>query len=117
MSTNIRDYKHLIGLLLGPVRERPALFLGENKISKLPEFIVGYNMGYLMTRTPDTPAERYFDDPGFIEWFFEKHKIPRYGLWHQAFLEQAHGDEKKALDLFFTSLEEYAGSIQADPGK
>jgi len=111
MPTNLTDYKNLIGLLLGPIRERPALYLGEYKISNLFNFINGYGMGSLMTANRDTAVDKYFDNPGFIEWFFDKYKIERASFLRTPFLEEANGDEKKALDLFFNYLEEYSKTI------
>ncbi len=114
MATNIKEYKDLIGLLLGPIRERPAMYLGEYKISKLPNFILGYSMGSLMTKNSDTPVDKYFDNPGFIDWFLTTRKIAFASYWHTLFLEEAKGDEKEALDLFFKYLEKYSKIIQAD---
>ncbi len=111
MPTDIKEYKNLIGLLLGPIRERPAMFLGENKISELPNFLLGYSMSSLMTKTSETHVDKYFNEPGFIDWYFNKYNITWTSFWQTPFLEEAKGDEKKALNLFFKYLEEYSKSI------
>jgi hypothetical protein len=114
MTTNNKEYKNLIGLLLGPIRERPAMYLGENKISNLPNFIIGYSMGFLMAKNADTPIDNYFDNPGFITWYLNTKKITWASYWHTLFLEEAKGDEKEALDLFFKYLEEYSKYLKTD---
>jgi DNA gyrase/topoisomerase IV subunit B len=107
MGTDIKEYKNLTGLLLGPIRQRPAMYLGEAKISSLPNFILGYNMGFNMARNRDVSIDEYFSENGFLEWFFKKYNIAQTSFWHTPFLEEAKQDEKKALELFFKYLEEY----------
>ena len=114
MPTDLKIYKDLTGVLLGPVRERPALYLGEYKISKLPNFITGYSIGSHMTKNIDAQPDKYFEGPGFINWFFKKYNIADTSFWQTPFLEEAKGDEKKALDLFFDYLDEYSKCISAD---
>lgn len=113
MPTDLIIYKDLIGLLLGPIRERPALFLGEYKISALPNFITGYSIGRHLNKSSNAKPDR-FDEPGFIDWYFKTYKIESKIFWHTPFLEEAKGDEKKALDLFFKYLEEYSKSYPID---
>ena len=107
MPIDIRKYKDLLGLLLGPIRERPGMYLGKPEISKLQTYIVGYDMGFHMTGHETIKEDRYFN-PGFIEWFYKKYNIRETSFWETPFLEEAKNDEKKALDLFFNYLEEYS---------
>lgn len=107
MPIDIKIYKDLLGVLLGPVRERPALYLGEYKISSLPNFITGYSLGRHVNKSNDAKPDRY-DEPGFIDWYFKAYKIENTSFWQTPFLKEAKGDEKKALDLFFKYLEEYS---------
>jgi hypothetical protein len=116
MKHNIKEYKNLIGLLLGPVKERPALFISQAKISRLPNFITGYKIGNFMASDVNDTIDPYFENPGFINWFFEKYNIES-PIMEKPFLDEANGDEKKALDLFFTYLEEYAKFINLDISK
>jgi hypothetical protein len=103
----IRDYKGLTNFLLEVVRIRPAMYLGEAKLSLLPTFIIGYNIGYHMANSSDQDIDEYFDGNGFLEWFYKKRNIRNTGSWTTPFLEEAKGDESKALMLFFKHLEEY----------
>jgi hypothetical protein len=114
MVTDLKIYKDLIGLLLGPVRERPALYLGEYKISALPNFITGYSLGRHLNKNTDAKPDKYFDEPGFIQWYFKKYNIADTSFWQTPFLEEAKGDEKIALDLFFKYLDEYSKSNSAE---
>ena len=110
MPADIKIYKDLLGLLLGPIKERPGMFLGKPEISKLQTYIVGYDMGFQMTGRDPIIEDRYFN-PGFINWFYKKYKIRETSFWETPFLEQAKNDERIALELFFQYLEEYSKSL------
>lgn len=112
MRRNIKEYENLIGLLLGPIRERPAMFLGEARISRLPNFIQGYEMGYQMTKTENSHKEYYFDAPGFLNWYFDKHNIGLTNTWMNPFWDEAHGDDFEALKVYFHRLEEYSNYLK-----
>lgn len=107
MGKDYKEYKNLIGLLLGPIRQRPAMYLGEYKISMLPNFIFGYNMGFYIAKNNDVDMDAYFDECGFLEWFYKKYNIEKSSFWITPFLEEAKNDEKKALDIYFKYLDEY----------
>ncbi len=113
IGTNIKVYKDLLGLLLGPVREKPGMYIGEAKISNLPNFIIGYNMAIQMSTDTTISSDRYFQ-PGFLEWFYHRYHIKPASFWETAFLEEAKNDEEKALELFFEYLEEYSISIEKE---
>lgn len=104
---NIKSYTNLTGLLLGPIRQRPGMYLGENKISKLTNFLTGYHMGQVMN-TPDAEIDPYFGENGFLSWFHTKYNIKMNSSWASPFLVEADNDEAKALDIFFNYLEEYS---------
>lgn len=98
------EYRDLTELLLGRIRERPGMYLGRNHISLLPNFITGYMMAmYVMNK-----KDRYFDEPGFITWFFDRYNVKQTSFWNTPFLDEAKGDEQKALELYFNYLEEYS---------
>jgi hypothetical protein len=75
MPKNINDYKGLTEILLGPVRKRPGMYLGEAKISKFANFIIGYRIGYLVAKNDNELEDIYFGELGFIEWFYKKYNI------------------------------------------
>ncbi len=107
MSKNLKDYKNLTGMLLGPIRERPVMYLGEPKISKLSNFIIGYQLGYLMAKKTNSHDDDYLGEFGFLEWFYKKYNIKVTSFWETPFLEKVKNNEEKALQLFFSYLEEY----------
>ena len=107
METDFKEYKNLTGLLLGPIRQRPAMYLGEAKISLLSNFIFGYSMGFHMAKSSDNEIDDYFGEAGFLEWFFQKYNLEQTSFWETPFLNEANNDEKKALQLFFEYLEKY----------
>lgn len=107
MGTDIKEFKNLTGLLLGPIRQRPGMYLGEPRISLLPNFILGYSMGFHMAKKHDTAMDEFFGETGFVEWFFKKYNIVQSSFWQTPFLDEANQDERKALELFFKYLEEY----------
>ena len=97
----------LVNFLLNVVRVRPAMYLGEAKLSKLATFLVGYNIGYFTAKEEGADMDEYFGDNGFLEWFFKKHNIGNLSFWEIPFLELANGDDAKALIVYFEYLEEY----------
>lgn len=111
MGTDIKEYKNLTGFLLGPVRQRPGMYLGEPKISLLPNLILGYSIGFHMAKSNDTAMDNYFGETGFLEWFFKKYNIGQTSFWKTPFLDEANQDEQKALELFFKYLDEYNNEI------
>lgn len=105
----VKDYKNLTGFLLGPVRERPAMYLGNGnvKISSVLNFITGYSIGFEMAKENATAIDDYFSENGFVEWFLKKKGIENISFWETPLLEEANNDEEKALHLFFEYLEKY----------
>jgi hypothetical protein len=97
-------YKNLTELLLNIIRHRPGMYLGRNHISKLPNFLLGYDF-----RDELSNGERdfYFGDKGFLVWYSNKYKPKEMSFWHDYFLAETENDEVKALELYFTRLEEY----------
>lgn len=96
--------KNLTELLLGLIRTRPGMYLGENKISKLTNFISGYHFGFAIAGNHTDP---YFGKNGFLDWLEKKYNFKQSSSWEAPFLEEADRDESKALEIFFKYLEEY----------
>ena len=113
MTKQTQDYQDLLSFLLGPLRERPGMYLGEPKISKLVNFISGYMICLGITNNDD----KYFDNPGFLSWLYKKYNLDMTSYWIDPFLKEANGDEKKALQLYFNYLEEYSKSISEQINK
>jgi len=83
--------------LLEKVRKRPAMYLTFNSIHHLGTFIVGH----------DCAVGATFDFRVFSYWIDRKYEICNT-MWSWArILHHVAGDEEKALNLFFTDLDEY----------
>lgn len=104
-----KEYKNLTNFLLGPVRKRPAMYLGNGniKLSSIQNLITGYNIGFEMARNEDVSFDDYFGEDGFVSWFLKKKNIEKISFWETLLLEEANYDEEKALYLYFDYLEEY----------
>ena len=98
------QYKNLAELLLNQVRERPAMYLGKNSITKLPGFIAGYMFRDALSNSSE---DFYFGENGFINWYEKKYKVQRASFWHSYFLDEASNNKEKALEIYFERLEEY----------
>jgi|KBSSwiStaDraftv2_1062776.scaffolds.fasta_scaffold1934832_2 hypothetical protein len=107
MSATANEYKNLIELLLGPIIKRPAMFLGQARISMLPNFIIGYNMGYHIAKNDGDMIEKQLGEGGFLDWLLKKKNIPGPNSWTTPFPDEANYDEEKAIQLLFKYLEEY----------
>ena len=107
MKKHTQEYRDLLSFLLGTLRKRPGMYLGEAKISKLVNFISGYMICLNITGN----ADKYFDNPGFLSWLYDNYNFDKTSYWTDPFLKEANGDESKALELFFNYLEEYSKSI------
>ena len=97
----------LTDILLDVVRERPAMYLGEAKISNLANFIIGYMIGFQAAKDTDEKQDEYFGDNGFLEWFYKNQNRKLDSFWQIPFLEKANDDETKALLVFFEYLDKY----------
>ena len=91
--------------LIERIRPRPAMYLGLASLTRLNSFLDGYRSALddLRVELAGTPAFGYFHD-----WVAMK--LGKYegtaGYCH-LILESTQGDEKKALDRFFTYLDEF----------
>lgn len=108
MGTDNNDYQNLTEFLLGPLRIRPAMYLGKATISSLAIFVGGYMVGFRNGKDSDSPFDDFFGENGFLEWFFKKYEIESPSFWETPFLDKVNQDQEAALELFFTYLEEYS---------
>jgi hypothetical protein len=98
------EYNNLTELLLKVIRQRPGMYLGRNHISKLPNFIFGYDCCNSISKNE---RDFYFSDKGFLNWYRNKYTPAQMSFWHDYFLVETDNDESKALELYFKRLEEY----------
>ena len=102
----------LVDFLLNVVRIRPAMYLGEAKISRLTTFISGYQIGYFTAMQDGSVMDEYFGRNGFLEWFYRKYNIENKSFWEIPFLEMANHDDAQALLIYFEYLEKYRNVIK-----
>jgi hypothetical protein len=97
-------YANLTELLLKVVKRYPGMYLGKNRISYLPNFILGYQF---CSGISPNGLDFYFGDKGFLSWYTDKYNQSRKSTWCDYFLSETDDDESKALELYFKRLEEY----------
>lgn len=97
----VKTYRNITEFLLFFVRERPGMYLGESKLSKLQNFITGYQIGFSINNVEN---DYYFGNNGFFEWYCHKYNKGPYSFWEAPFMEEAKDDEKKALQIYFKYL-------------
>jgi hypothetical protein len=101
------EYKNLTEFLLRVVRQRPAMYLSEAKISLLPTFIFGYMTAFGLGKNVGASMDEYFGENGFLEWMDQKYNIGQLNSWTTLFPDKTNNDEKKSLELYFNYLQEY----------
>ena len=107
MTSKLIQYRNLTELLLRVIRKRPAMYLGDNTISSLSKFIIGYSFGFDAAKVSDDEFDSYFGKYGFVEWFLREENLQPTSFWETPFLDKANGDEKVALQIYFEYLEKY----------
>ncbi|MEH2008284.1 hypothetical protein [Nostoc sp.] len=90
--------------LLGSIKKRPGMYLGNNSITKLDMLLRGYSLAQREVGLPLTYQEREFD--GFKSWIEEKYGINSGQSWSKIILFYSV-DEHEALQKFFELFEEY----------
>lgn len=79
------EYRNLTELLLNVVRCRPGMYLGRDHISKLPNFILGYQF---CDRISNGQQDFYFGNNGFLIWYEEKYKPRPMSFWLDFFWQK-----------------------------
>ena len=103
-----KETSFLVEFLLTHVKKRPAMYLGEAKISRLATFLAAYNIGF---HAASEKLDHYFGENGFQEWYLKKYNLQRTSFWEAPFLDQTKNDEEDALKLYFENLELYNTEI------
>jgi hypothetical protein len=86
---------------LDGIRLRPAMWLGESKISLMQPYIEGF------LRAQNDEIEHqppFYDFHDFVGNYFGRHSTPG---WKNMILEANNGDELAALNQFFVLLDEF----------
>lgn len=102
---NNKPYQNLTDFLLDNIRQRPAMYLKEPRLSSLSTFLMGYSVGQYMSK--QAAMDDFFGDNGFIQWLLRKKNNAEVPFWEIVLMEEASNDEYRALELFFDYLEEF----------
>jgi hypothetical protein len=95
---NLKDY-------FVELRKRPAMYLGENTITKLHDHLEGYKMSYWFNDIDNLVDKTFFDN--FNEFVYRYYSVTSNENWKGVILEQCFGDEQTALDTFFELFDLY----------
>lgn len=92
--------------LINAMEKRPAMYIGDNKISSLNTFLNGY---LFSASSHNILAEKVF--PPF--WFFHEWAMEKYSWsestagWKNILLQENNHDEEKSLEVFFKMIKEF----------
>jgi hypothetical protein len=95
---NLRDY-------FVELRKRPAMYLGENTITKLNEHLQGYQMAYWFNDIDNLVDKTFF--ASFNQFVYSYYSVTTSDNWKGVILEQCFGNEQNALDTFFELFDLY----------
>ena len=112
MDSKPKDISLDVRELLKKVKARPAVFLGNENISKFAAFIDGMNMYRLFF---DKDSERVFIPDGFNEYVAERYGICQTPLNSFGLVQKDEPDESAALFKWFDLLDEYLTSLGYEP--
>jgi len=90
------------------------MYLGTAQISKLPNFILGYQF---CNNISQNEKDFYFGENGFLEWYTSRYNPAQKSFWQDYFLAETGDDENKALTLYFSRLEEYYNWYKSELNK
>lgn len=98
--------------LIETVRVRPGMYLGSNSVTALMHFINGYRFAELEAAAKSEEHAKPTLFP-LDFWYFHEFTKVKLGFsssvagWRNLILETCGGDEKKALEMFFTLFDEF----------
>lgn len=108
MDSKPKDISPDVRELLKKLKARPAVFLGNENISKFAAFIDGMNIYRLFF---DKDSERVFIPDGFNEYVAERYGICQTPLDSFGLVQKDEPDESAALFKWFDLLDEYLISL------
>ncbi|MEH2088078.1 hypothetical protein [Nostoc sp.] len=103
-KNDLKIYVRPLYELLGSIKKRPGMYLGNNSITKLDMLLRGYSLAQREVGILPTEQEREFE--GFQLWVQEKYGINSGQSWSKIILFYSV-DEHEALQKFFELFEEY----------
>lgn len=105
---NIKDY-------LAQLRLRPGMYIGENKITKLHDHLLGYRMAIIFNKCNDQIDKDFFDN--FNDFVCSYYDINTNSGWSNLILEQTFGNEEEALKTFFELYDLFATKTQTNSSR
>jgi hypothetical protein len=105
---NLKDY-------FVELRIRPAMYLGENTITKLHDHLQGYKMAYWFNDIDNLVDKTFF--ASFNEFVYDYYSVTTSDDWKGVILEQCFGNEQNALDTFFELFDLYIGNAKTTKTK
>jgi hypothetical protein len=90
--------------VLQSIRQRPALYLGQNSIFSLQAFLDGYYFARRDLDVPLTAQEEEFQT--FLQWMRQKFNVETGQLWASIVLSHSI-DERDAVSQFFNLFDEF----------
>ncbi|MBW4572390.1 MAG: hypothetical protein KME31_31710 [Tolypothrix carrinoi HA7290-LM1] len=108
IESNVDDFNYRINSdlyeLLGRMKKRPGMYLGDNSITRLDMYLRGYTQA--RTEVGLDPTDEEIEFEGFQKWVQEKYEIKSNQSWAKIILFFSM-DEHEALERFFELYEEY----------
>lgn len=96
--------------LLQKIKQRPALYLGQNSIHSLQAFLDGY---YFARRELDIPlTDQEIEFQNFLQWIRQRFNVETGQPWSSIVLFHA-SDERSAVNRFFELFDEFQRSQQS----
>jgi hypothetical protein len=90
--------------LIGNIKKRPAMYLGQPSVTHLDVFLSGYSFARRQLGIPQTEQEQQFAE--FQGWIQQRFQVKSSQSWDKILLFFAQ-DEASALEQFFTLLDEF----------
>jgi hypothetical protein len=91
--------------LLHKIQKRPALYIGKHSVFSLQAFLDGYYVARRDLNVPLTLQEQEFQE--FLAWLRQQFQVETGELWASILLAATGGDEKSAIEKFFSLFEEF----------
>jgi hypothetical protein len=114
IESNVDDFNYRINYdlyeLIGRMKKRPGMYLGDNSITRLDMLLRGYTLARREAGLVPTDEEKEFE--GFQKWIQEKYGINSGQSWSKIILFYSI-DEHEALERFFELYEEYKNRHQS----
>ena len=90
--------------LIGNIRKRPTMYLGDISISNLRTFLAGYCFARRQLGIPQTLQEKEFSE--FSSWIQKKFNMKSIQSWDQTILSVSTNDSQ-AMEEFFVLFYEF----------